>query len=495
VAKFFPVPINIQGGVLNDFAKMVVGLLKIKRVPYGDVRIVKSKVESIRVKNEKTETVTYHEDEGFGVRVIMNGAWGFASSSNICKREAEKVVKKAVEIEKAISMLKRDDVKLSKEKVHIDHYKTPFKIDPFTVPLEEKIGLLQEISRKMKKFKRIMIREAGLNFFSKYTIFANTEGSLVSQEILESGGGMKGTAIKGNEVQVRSFPSSFGGNFATCGYEFINELDLLSNVEPTCEECVKLLSAKQCPSIEKATIIIDTDQLGLQIHESIGHATELDRVFGMEESYAGSSFVTTEKLNTFKYGSKIVNVYGDATVPRGLGTFGYDDEGIKARRVPIIKNGILRGYLSSRETASQIKRKSSGAMRADGWSRIPLVRMTNVNLEPGEWDYDELIADTDNGILFKTNRSWSIDQRRVNFQFGTEIAFRIKHGKIKEIYKNPTYTGITPVFWSSCDAICNRKYWRLWGIPHCGKGEPGQTAHVGHGCAPARFRNVKVGLI
>jgi len=216
---------------------------------------------------------------------------------------------------------------------------------------------------------------------------------------------------------------------------------------------------------------------------------------GMEESYAGTSFVTIDKLNDFKYGSPIVNVYADATISQGLGTFGYDDEGVKARRVPIIKDGLLKGYLTSRETAFRIGRKSSGAMRADGWNRIPLIRMTNVNLQPGKWTLDALIADTKDGIFFKTNRSWSIDQRRVNFQFGTEIAYRIKNGKIKEIYKNPTYSGITPSFWGSCDAICDENHWKLWGIPNCGKGEPGQTAHVGHGVSPARFRNVRVGLI
>ncbi|MCK4234204.1 TldD/PmbA family protein [candidate division WOR-3 bacterium] len=480
---------------MKDFAKKVIGFLKSKKVDYGDVRVVKNKEETLRVKNEKTETAFSEESLGFGVRVIVNGAWGFASSSRLTKREIESVVKNAIEIAKGSSLAKKADVRLTKEKIYVDTYKTPYKMDPFSISLKEKIGLLLSISEKMKKFKEISLRESNLRFYSDKKVFANTEGSLITQDIMESGGGFQATAIKGNDIQVRSYPTSFGGNFATCGYELIEEMKLLEHVEPTCEECIKLLSAKPCPSIDKATIIIDTDQLALQIHESIGHAVELDRVMGMEESYAGTSFVTIDKLNNFKYGSKIVNVYADATIPRGLGTFGYDDEGIKARRVPVIQNGIFKGYLSSRETASKIRRRSSGAMRADGWNRIPLVRMTNVNLEAGKWTLEALIRDTDNGILFKTNRSWSIDQRRVNFQFGTEIAYRIRKGKIKEIYKNPTYTGITPIFWSSCDAICDKSHWRLWGIPNCGKGEPGQTAHVGHGAAPARFRNVRVGLI
>jgi TldD protein len=480
---------------LKDFAKKVIGLLKTKRVDYGDVRIVRNKTEVLKVKNEKTETATYSENIGFGVRVIVNGAWGFASSSRVTKKEMERVVKNAIEIAKGSSRVKKEDVRFSTEKTCEDSYRTKYKEDPFQISLEEKLGLLYAISDKMKKFKGISLRESGMIFYSDEKIFANTEGSLIKQEIMESGGGLKATAIKGNDIQVRSFPTSFGGDFAACGYEFIDGLELLENVEPTCEECLKLHSAKPCPSIEKATVIIDTDQLALQVHESIGHAVELDRVMGMEESYAGTSFVTIDKLNNFKYGSDIVNVYADATIPQGLGTFGYDDEGVKARRVPIIKDGLLKGYLTSRETACRIGRKSSGAMRADGWNRIPLIRMTNVNLEPGRWTLDALIADTKDGIFFKTNRSWSIDQRRVNFQFGTEIAYRIKNGKIKEIYKNPTYSGITPSFWGSCDAICDENHWKLWGIPNCGKGEPGQTAHVGHGVSPARFRNVRVGLI
>lgn len=480
---------------MKDFAKKVIGLLKIKKVDYGDVRVVLNRTEVLQVKNEKTDTATYDETVGFGVRVIVNGAWGFASSSRLTKKEAESVVKKAIEIAKGSSLVKKEDVQLTKEKVYVDTYKTPYKMDPFSVSLEKKMGLLQAISEKMSKFKQISLRESGLAFFSDKKVFADTEGSLIAQEIMESGGGFKATAIKGNDIQVRSYPTSFGGNFATSGYEFVEALKLLENVEPICEECIKLLSSKPCPSIKKATVIIDTDQLALQIHESIGHAVELDRVMGMEEGYAGTSFVTTEKMNNFQYGSNIVNVFADATTPLGLGSFGYDDEGIKARKVSIISNGIFKGYLSSRETALKIGRKSSGAMRAEGWNRIPLIRMTNINLAPGKWTLADLINDTKDGIFFKTNRSWSIDQRRVNFQFGTEIAYRIKNGKLKETYKYPTYTGITPTFWGSCDAICDKYHWKLWGIPNCGKGEPGQTAHVGHGASPARFRNVRVGLI
>lgn len=206
------------------------------------------------------------------------------------------------------------------------------------------------------------------------------------------------------------------------------------------------------------------------------------------------SFLTTEKLDNFRYGSSIVNIVADATSPGGLGTFGYDDEGVPAGCNYLIKDGILRGYLTSRETAPVINRESSGSMRADGWNNLPLIRMTNINLLPGDISYDDLLADTEDGLLLCDNRSWSIDDKRLNFQFGTEIGWEIKGGKIVGIVKNPTYMGITPEFWNSCDAISDKNSWHVWGTPNCGKGQPGQVARVGHGVSYARFRNVKVGV-
>jgi TldD protein len=250
------------------------------------------------------------------------------------------------------------------------------------------------------------------------------------------------------------------------------------------------------------TIILDGPQLGLQVHESCGHPIELDRVFGSEAAFAGTSFLTPEKYGSFRYGSDIVNLTADAVTPTGLGTFGYDDEGVPAQHSDIVKNGMFVGYLTSRETASQLRRlhpdapaRSNGSMRSDGWNHVPIIRMTNVSLQPGQWTLDDLIADTDDGIYMITNKSWSIDDKRLNFQFGTELAYQIKNGKLGQMYKNATYTGMTPKFWANCDAICNEDLWHVWGTPNCGKGQPIQVAHTGHGAAPARFRNVQVGMI
>jgi TldD protein len=293
-------------------------------------------------------------------------------------------------------------------------------------------------------------------------------------------------------VQIRSHPNSFRYQ-GTGGWEYVTNADFVGNAERVAEQAVALLSADVCPAKE-TTLILDSSQLALQIHESCGHPTELDRVFGTEAAFAGRSFLTTEKRNNFRYGSDIVNLTADSIRPTGLGTFGWDDEGVPASSNPLVRDGQFVGYLMSRETASRLGLESNGCMRADGWNRIPLIRMTNVSLEAGTWKFEDIIADTDDGLFMETNRSWSIDDMRLNFQFGTEIGYEIKGGKRGRLLKNCTYAGITPDFWKSCDAIANAQHWRLWGTPNCGKGEPMQTMGTGHGASPARFRNVKVGV-
>jgi TldD protein len=228
----------------------------------------------------------------------------------------------------------------------------------------------------------------------------------------------------------------------------------------------------------------------------VGHAVELDRILGLEASYAGTSFLPAAALGSFRYGSSLMNVTADATVAGGLGTFRWDDEGVEARAVPIVREGVLRGFLSGRESAAEIGlERSGGCMRAQGFARQPIVRMTNVNLEPGEaGTLDDLIADTDRGVYMETNRSWSIDQQRLGFQFATEAAWEIRGGERGRLLRNPSYAGITPEFWARLDAVCSPAEWRLWGVLNCGKGEPGQSMHVSHGVAPARFRDVQVGV-
>jgi TldD protein len=357
--------------------------------------------------------------------------------------------------------------------------------------------LLRKIDAELLKVKGITLAETNMNFRRYEQWYYSSDGADIHQVKTTTGAGYTCMSFAGTEIQKRSYPNSFGGQYQDKGYELVHELKLVENAQRIAEECVALHKADQCPE-GKFTIILDASQLGLQIHESVGHPIELDRVLGMEANFAGTSFLTLEKLRKLRYGSELVNVVADATEKHGpgLGTFKYDDEGVEAQCTPIISNGLFTGYLSSRETASLIGlNRSGGTVRAEGWNRLPMIRMTNVSILPGEkpLTLEQLIADTDHGIFFQTNRSWSIDDKRYNFQFGTEMGYEIKGGKLGRMLKNPSYSGITTEFWNSMDAICSRDQWTLWGTPNCGKGQPQQVMGTGHGASPARFRNITVG--
>jgi TldD protein len=483
---------------MKDITGRVLNLAQMRGASYADIRVVERVTQRIAVKNGKVETLEQDETLGFGVRVIVNGAWGFASSSRLEGQELERVVAQAIAIAKASALTKTRDVNLGAPVVSRGYYETPIKINPFTVSLDEKIGLLMKADAEMRRIKGVKIARGELAFVRENKEFASTEGSEIKQEIVESGCGISAMAtdLESGEVQIRSYPNSVGRHQQTRGYEFILDQKLPEHAARIGEEAVALLSADQCPSYDATTVILDSSQVALQVHESCGHPIELDRVLGSEAAFAGTSFLTPDKLGTFRYGSEFVNITADATIPFGLGTFGFDDEGVPAQRIDIVKEGLFVGYLTSRETAHELKLgASNGTMRADGWNRIPIIRMTNVSLLPGTWEVNDLIADTDDGLWMETNRSWSIDDKRLNFQFGTEIAWEIKGGKKTRMLKNATYTGITPQFWGACDAVGNEASWVVWGTPNCGKGQPPQVAHTGHGAAPARFRNVRVGVI
>lgn len=462
---------------------------------YADVRIGEILDENLTVKNGLPEEVRLLQTQGFGIRAMTMGSWGFAGSVDITGKEIREVARKAVAIAKASAKTKKKAVILKETKAERAKYSTQMKRDPFKISLEEKMKILVDAERLLAKQSPLI--KASYAFFRamrEKKLFMSTEGAEIRQQIIWCGGGTLTVALKNGEAQTRSYPSSFHGNYQTGGYEFFKSLKLPEHAEQSAKEAVQLLGAEKCPSATTDLIIKD-EQLQLQIHESCGHPTELDRALGMEADYAGTSFLTPDKLGRFKYGSKLVNIVADATAPGGLGTFGYDDEGIPAKKVYLIKNGTFVGYQSSRETAGALKLKeSSGGMRADSPLAIPLIRMTNVNLLPGEWKAEEIIKDTRDGILMETNKSWSIDDRRLNFQFGTEMGWIIKNGNKEKMVKNPTYTGITPEFWASCDAI-SRDDWVIWGTPNCGKGVPGQVMYVGHGCGTARFEKTRVGLV
>jgi len=479
---------------MKDLSARALDTARSQGASYADVRVLRSETQSVTVRNRNVESLVADETLGFGVRVIVDGYWGFASSYVMTLAEADRVAAQAVRIARASALVRGPKADIGPPLSRRDIYHTPIVKDPFAVSLDDKIALLLAANEEMMKVPKIVMAESNVYCQRDEKTFASSEGSYIEQALVETGGGIEATAVDEGEVQRRSYPNSVGRHQGTEGWEFIERYDLPGRARRVAEEAAALLKAKPCPA-GVTTIILDGSQVALQIHESCGHAIELDRVLGTEAAFAGTSFLTLDKLGSFRYGSPTVNITADATIPGGLGTFGYDDEGVPAHSTPVVREGIFMGYLTSRETAAALGQGSNGAMRASGWNRIPLIRMTNVNLDPGEWTLEDLIADTDDGIYMETNRSWSIDDRRLNFQFGTEIAREIKNGKLGDLLKNATYTGMTPQFWGSCDAVGNRDQWVVWGTPNCGKGQPEQVAHTGHGAAPARFRNVQVGIM
>ncbi len=479
---------------MRDLTDRALGTASVRGAGYADIRIVRRLDESIAIKTGRVEGVASGESEGFGVRVLVDGAWGFASSSRLEPAEIDRVAGDAVRIARASATALRRRVELDDRPPARGSYETPVDEDPFALSLETKIASLLEADKSAASVRGVGYTESTYAAQREWKTFAATDGSFTEQTFTHVGSAIEANAIKGDEHQRRSYPDA-GGAWNAAGYEFIRGLDLAERAGSIAEESVALLSAPQCPS-GQFTIILDPSQLYLQIHESCGHPSELDRVFGTEASYAGTSFLTTDKLDeAFRYGSDLVTIVADATAPGGMGTFGWDDEGVAAQAVPLVQDGIFIGYLSSRETAPRIGRRSGGAMRADGWNRIPLIRMTNINLLPRPgMSLAEIVADTDEGLYLASNRSWSIDDRRLNFQFATEVAYEIKAGQKGRLFKNPTYTGITYDFWRSCDAVGDESSYRMLGTPNCGKGEPGQIGHIGHGVSGARFRNVRVGV-
>ena len=482
---------------MKHTADWALNLANLRGASFADARVVDERSRALSTKNGRIGGASDTESLGIGIRVLADGAWGFAASDDLSRQGVEAAAAHAVEIAKASARVKQHDVRLAPEKPVTAEWTTPHKIDPFTISVEQNLDLLLKIDAELRSVSGVTLAETNMNFKREEQWYASTEGSRVHQTKYTAGAGYAALAFAAGEIQKRSYPTSFGGQWQNKGYELIEELKLLENARRIGEETVALLKADKCPE-GVFDIILDSSQLGLQIHESVGHPIELDRVLGMEANFAGTSFLTLDKLRTLRYGSDLVNIVADARQEHGpgLGTFAFDDEGVAAQCTPIISNGLFTGYLSSRETAHTIQLdRSGGTLRAEGWNRLPIIRMTNISILPGEkpLTLDQLIASTDHAILMQTNRSWSIDDKRYNFQFGCEMGWEIKNGKRARMIKNPSYSGITTEFWNSMDAICSRDEWTLWGTPNCGKGQPQQVMGTGHGASPARFRKVKVG--
>jgi len=450
---------------------------------YADARAVFRRSQSVATKNGSVEALSDVESEGIGVRVLAGGAWGFACDSRLSDAGARDAALRACAFARAAGGRASE---LAPIEPRQGTFRTQVEIDPMSVSLADKIELCLRAEAALAR-PEVNVAEAFVRAQVERKSLVSSEGTDVEQEFVECGGGIDAMAVGEEISQIRSYPSAHGGSSAQAGWEYVLALGLEREAPRVAEQAAALLSAPVCPS-GTMDLVVDYEQMELQVHESVGHPTELDRVYGSEASYAGTSFLHPGDLGSLRYGSELMNITADPTTPRGLGTFAFDDEGVAAAPVPIVREGVLVGWLGSREVGF------AGSMRADGWSRMPLVRMTNLHLEPGEGSLEELIAGVERGLYLETNKSWSIDDKRLNFQFGTQIAWEIADGKLGRMLRDATYTGITPVFWGSLDAVAGPEEWRMDGLTNCGKGQPGQAAHVSHGTSPARFRNVQVGV-
>jgi TldD protein len=479
---------------MKDLALRALDAASRAGVTYADVRAIETRDRDVTTRNGKAGNVSCSESQGIGIRALASGCWGFAATSDLTKEGIERAAALAIEIARSGAIAKKEDVALAPEASYQATWVSPCAIDPFSIPVDRNLAALLAVDAELRRNPAISLAETAMRFVWQRQVFASTSGSLIDQTRTTSGAGFSALCYKNGEIQKRSFPNSVGGQHQLKGYELVGELDLLRHAPRIAEEAVELHSAPQCPEGE-FDLILDSSQLGLQIHESIGHPIELDRVLGSEANYAGMSFLTLDRLNHLRYGSEIVNVVCDARLEHGpgLGTFAFDDEGVPAQSTDIIRAGEFVGYMTSRETAAAVgEKRSNGCMRADGWARLPLIRMTNVSLLAGEQSLDEVMG-ADHAIYMETNRSWSIDDKRYHFQFGCEIAWEMRNGKRVRMLKNPSYSGISTEFWNACAAIAGREHWTLWGVPNCGKGQPEQVMGTGHGASPARFRKIKIG--
>ena len=457
---------------------------------YADARVVVKRNQFVATKNGRVERLTDAESEGIGVRVLVKGAWGFACDRRLTAEGAREAALRACTFAGAAAG--RHSRQLAPVAPVRGTHRTNVELDPFEVSLADKVNECLRADEGLAG-PEIVVRQAMVRAQREHKLLLTSEGTEVEQELIECGAGIDCAAARNGAYQMRSYPSAHIGSSCQTGWEYVEGLDLAGEAPRVAEQAAALSRADECPS-GVMTVVLDGDQVALQVHESVGHPTELDRVYGTEAAYAGTSFLKPRDLGSLRYGSELMNVTADPTTAGGLGSFAYDDEGVPAERTPVVESGLLTGFLTSRETAARIGAGNGGSMRADGWNRMPLVRMTNLHLEPGEGTLDDLLADVDDGIYMETNRSWSIDDKRLNFQFGTQIAWEIKKGKLGRMLRDANYTGITPQFWGTLDAIAGPDSWRLYGLTNCGKGQPGQSAHVSHGAAPARFRDVQVGV-
>ncbi|HLL67998.1 MAG TPA: TldD/PmbA family protein [Micromonosporaceae bacterium] len=456
---------------------------------YADARVMHRRSESMAARNGEIEELAQDEDAGVGVRALVGSGWGFFAVPELDGASVRRAGETAAAIARASATVAGPAAELVHSPAVTASWANPCAVDPLGVALSDKGDLLVDATAEAHRAGADLAHGI-YQVWDTRKWFVSSQGHRIDQHIRECGAGISATVIGESETQRRSYPS-YRGQYGTRGWELVRDLDLGAHATRVAEEARALLTAPLCPSTE-TTLILGSEQMALQIHESVGHAIELDRILGWEAAFAGTSWLDLAQLGSLRYGSDLMTIMIDPTVEGALGSFGYDDEGTPATARAAVDAGTWVGVLAGRDSASVAGLDYGGSVRADGWARLPMVRMTNVGLAPGPHTLDEMIAATDDGVFMDLNRSWSIDDKRLNFQFGCEVGYEVRNGRLGRMLRNPTYTGIGPQFWRSMDMLSNEVV--AWGTPNCGKGQPMQIGHTGHPTPPARFRNVRVGV-
>ncbi len=471
-----------------ELADVAIGRMRRVRADYGDIRLIESRVQRVVARDRRIDDLSDSIDAGYGIRVLLHGAWGFAAGSVFSADGIRETTDHAIKVAKASATLMQKGVRLANEPVHRASVVTPFTIDPFTVPLDEKCALLIDTSERLHERKGIAQSRGFLWAQRDLKYFASTEGSAIDFNLLATGGGFGATAVGDDGFESRHFQLPY----LRMGYEQVEAADFAGQAPFVADQAVEKLLAKT-PAPGQYDLVLDPEHLALTIHETCGHPSELDRALGYEANFAGTSFLTPDKLGRLRYGSEHVSLVADNTQARGLASTGFDDDGVACQRWPIVDQGKFAGYSTSREVATRIgEPRSRGSCRADSWASVPIVRIANVGLEPGGKTLEGLIADVRNGILIGGMGSFSIDQRRYNFQFGGDCFWEIKNGRRGAMLKNVIYQGITPQFWAACDGVADRDHRRQYGFITCGKGQPMQSGWMTHAASHARFRDASV---
>ncbi len=473
-------------------AEAALKLAKTAGADYADVRVNRYSYEDYRAREKRVQAVSASTSFGYGVRVLKKGAWGFAASNDFSPATVKATVKTAVEIAEANALLQERPVRQASEKPHEAKWSSGYRIDPFEVDLDEKITILTGMNEAALGVKGASFISSFLSFVREDKFFASSEGSRIEQNLVRSVGGFDVTAVDRAAGSAQSRASLAQPTLR--GWEAITEHGFSAEAKQAAEEAVEKLKAKPVePGLYD--LVLEPSHLFLTIHESCGHPTELDRALGYEANYAGTSFLTPDKLGKFRYGSELVNMVADRTQEHALATVAYDDDGVPAQRWHLVKDGLFVEYQSTREQTAWLKGvKSRGCAHADSWSSVVFQRMPNVSLDPGDSKLttQDLIADVEKGVLIRGRGSYSIDQQRYNFQFGGQVFYEIHDGKVVGMLRDVAYQSRTPEFWRSCDAIAGRAEYKLGGTFRDGKGQPTQLNAVSHGCSPARFRGVNV---